>query len=529
MAVIHYVPISISGPDPVVLIISSAYSSLPAPGNRVGPSDAANMPTIQASTGNNAIKTADGAHNYRLVGLNIKAPTTLLQGSIVAIGGQETTLAEFPTDITIDRCIVRGDATVGARRGVQLDGIRCAVIDSYIYDCKEDGADSQAVWAYNTPGPLKIVNNYLEAAGENVMFGGADPSYTNAVPSDIEIRRNYFKKQPYASWAASWDIKNLLEFKNAQRVLVEGNVLDTNYSDAQSGFGVLITPRNQSGTASWCTTRDITLRHNKLLNSEQGITVSRTDSDYTSQDTYRVSVENNLFEIADMGGTWADWRTHQLLGGPIDVQFINNTFLYKSGTSIGQGNFMECPSPKALRTIWRNNIIFGDTLGNGIGAGTAGLNGHNDPYTFSYNMMVASAGSYTSPVANCQFPASIVAAKFVDYAGGDYALASDSPGHNAASDGGDIGANFTTLNSMTLHAIDGLWGSEPATYTDSSYTNAEMPRTYIDTTYRAQTGNVIYCNSGDNLQTKIDSAVPGDTIIVEAGATFTGSFILRNT
>ena len=58
-----------ANPDPVVLIRSSAYNSLPSPGNRVGPGDASNMPVIQASTGNSAFVTASGAHHYRLVGL----------------------------------------------------------------------------------------------------------------------------------------------------------------------------------------------------------------------------------------------------------------------------------------------------------------------------------------------------------------------------------------------------------------------------------------------------------------------------
>ena len=35
------------------------------------------------------------------------------------------------------------------------------------------GADTQAVISYHTPGPIKIVNNYLQAAGENILLGGA--------------------------------------------------------------------------------------------------------------------------------------------------------------------------------------------------------------------------------------------------------------------------------------------------------------------------------------------------------------------
>ena len=82
----------------------------------------------------------------------------------------------------------------GGRRGIALNGGAMAVVDSYLADFKEVGADSQAICGWNGPGPFKIVNNYLEAAGENVMFGGADPSVRNLVPSDIEIRRNTLTK-----------------------------------------------------------------------------------------------------------------------------------------------------------------------------------------------------------------------------------------------------------------------------------------------------------------------------------------------
>ena len=55
-------------------------------------------------------------------------------------------------------------------------------------------ADSQAINGYNGAGPFTIENNYLEAAGENVLFGGADPAVTNLVPSDIVLRRNHLFK-----------------------------------------------------------------------------------------------------------------------------------------------------------------------------------------------------------------------------------------------------------------------------------------------------------------------------------------------
>ena len=104
-----------------------------------------------------------------------------------------------------------------------------------------------------TPGPFKIVDNELEAAGENVLFGGARPTLVNNIPSDIEIRGNHFFKP--VSWMVAspsyggnhWTVKNLLEFKIAQRVLITGNILENNWVDAQTGFAFLVTPRPNMG------------------------------------------------------------------------------------------------------------------------------------------------------------------------------------------------------------------------------------------------------------------------------------------
>src|SRR5262245_31141431 len=53
-----------------------------------------------------------------------------------------------------------------------------------------------------------------------------------------------------------------------------------------------------------------------------------------------------------------------------------------------------------------------------------------------------------------------------------------------------------------------------------------LPQTYLDTTYAAQTGRTSSILAGGDLQAAIDSAQPGDTILLPAGATFTGNFVL---
>ena len=73
------------------------------------------------------------------------------------------------------------------------------------------------------------------------------------MPTGIEIRRNHFSK-PMAWKGSSWTVKNLLELKNAQDVVIEGNLLEYNWLAAQQGYSVLFTPRNQYGgnMTPWC-------------------------------------------------------------------------------------------------------------------------------------------------------------------------------------------------------------------------------------------------------------------------------------
>src|SRR5207244_4240898 len=127
------------------------------------------------------------------------------------------------------------------------------------------------------------------------------PSITNLVPSDIEIRQNYIFKQP--SWrGASWSVKNLLELKNAQRVLIDGNLLENNWANAQNGFGVLFTVRNQDGTAPWSTVRDVTFSNNIVRHTGAAVNILATDNLHPSQQTQRVQIKNNLFD--DVSTAW---------------------------------------------------------------------------------------------------------------------------------------------------------------------------------------------------------------------------------
>ena len=169
------------------------------------------------------------------------------------------------------------------------------MIDSHLSDFKEVGADSQAIAGWSGPGPYRIANNYLEGAGENVMFGGADPSIKDLVPSDIEIVRNHIAKPltwkigdpSYAGTA--WSVKNLLELKNARRVLIEGNLFERNWAARTDWIRDPVHRAEPgSGTAPWSAVQDVTFRHNVVRSSGSGINILGYDDSYPSQQTARV-------------------------------------------------------------------------------------------------------------------------------------------------------------------------------------------------------------------------------------------------
>ena len=112
----------------------------------------------------------------------------------------QNTIEKVPHDFVLSHLYVHGDALVGQKRCVSLNGASVTIRDSHISDCKGVGMDTQAICGWNGPGPYVIENNYLEGAGENVMFGGADPAIPGLVADGITFRHNMVSRP--MSWRA---------------------------------------------------------------------------------------------------------------------------------------------------------------------------------------------------------------------------------------------------------------------------------------------------------------------------------------
>ncbi|MGA2333778.1 MAG: hypothetical protein WBQ19_03970 [Terriglobales bacterium] len=277
----HYITVRTDTPD----------SKLPAEGTRISPAWAGvaslpgRPPFAQPSHGaakllaTLLVRRASGAivgDHIRFIGIEWTTPPDAEIGRIVT--------AEHSDHVIFDRNWVHpaDGREVGHGIGIIHGSHMIAVINSYIsgLNCiARTGkcTDATAVGGGSGDDPistLKIYNNFLESAGENILFGG---SAATQVPTDIEIRRNHLFRpmlwkegQPGYTPTASGEpyiVKNNCELKNAIRVLVEANLLENTWGGfSQTGYSILITPKNQASECPICRVNDVTIRFDRIRN-----------------------------------------------------------------------------------------------------------------------------------------------------------------------------------------------------------------------------------------------------------------------
>ncbi|MFN2567925.1 MAG: hypothetical protein ABR499_23290 [Gemmatimonadaceae bacterium] len=434
----------------IVIRSAAADANLPPAETRVTPSFAAVLPKLVSPNANAALRTAPGAHHYRVIGVELTvASNVMVNYGIVVLGTpNQRSLDQVPHDIILDRVYVHGHATLNTNRCVALNSAATAVIDSYLAECHAKGFDSQAICGWNGPGPFKIVNNYLEGAGENVMFGGADPSIPNLTPSDIEIRRNHFARPP--SWKGVWTVKNLFELKHAQRVLVEGNVFENHWADAQDGSAIVWKSVNENGGAPWSVTRDVTFRFNTLRNAGGGITLLARPQEFPAVRASRFKIEHNVFDSINVGPFTGHGRLFQVIQGVEGITIEHNTTFTPNMVLIFD------VLPQAANFTFRNNLttrgqygVFGSGKGEGLDAITFyAAPGHK----FERNVLIGPDNGAVYP-ADTFLPATVDEVRFVDYAGANYRLAPGSPYAKKATDGTDPGADIGAVAKATQGVV----------------------------------------------------------------------------
>ncbi len=429
-----------------ITVTTSALSSLPSEGVRVDPSYSRYMPKLVSPNDGPTVSTAPRAHNYRFVGIEFHPKERAYQWGLVMIGqGNETSLSVLPHDIVFDRVYIHGDSAVGSKRGIALNGASITVENSYISDFKSPDQDTQALAGWNGPGPFRIVNNYLEAAAENVMFGGAPAAIPNLVPSDITITHNYFFKPLYwnpgdPSYAhVRWSVKNSFELKNARRVLVDGNIFQCGGAHA-----ILFTPRTEERTNPWVVVEDVTFTHNIVRHAFAGVEITGHDDDGLGGRGADLTFRDNIFEdVKSTNWPGGNGRLWAIYNGASDVVIDHNTGFEDAVLIMTEG------PEKLAGLVFTNNIApFGRY-------GIMGLSGSD--LVMRRNVIYGDGrGNTSSPRPNDNFfPASIEQVGFADIAEGRYELLPTSRYKNKGTDGRDIGADLHAIQAATAGVMEG--------------------------------------------------------------------------
>jgi hypothetical protein len=421
-------------------------TTLPAEGTRVTPSMASSFAKLITPNSVPALftRTSGSASYYRVMGVEITSSASMTY-ALVNLGDYSRTagaITDYSQHIILDRTYIHGTSTMNLQRCISLNNRSSAVIDSWISECHYRYVDSQAIASWDGPGPFKIVNNHLEGASENVLFGGGDPRFTGVTPSDIEFRFNHVVKPLGWNSSGIWSVKNLFEIKNAQRVLVEKNIFENNWREGQDGFAIVLKSANQGGRCNWCVAQDLTIRSNLITNTPGAFNIMDVQAlnGGSAIPANDILIENNVFQNVAQSNLDGKRILFQLLGAIRDVQIVHNTGFTDDKIILFDG------APTTGLVI-RDNLFSRGTygvFGGNVGEGTRALAAYAPDGFFRGNAIIAAPGSQY-PSGN-SYPLSISSVGMIDYSGDNFTLSTSSPYYGSGTAGSMPGANLGALS-----------------------------------------------------------------------------------
>jgi hypothetical protein len=450
-------------------IVSSELSDLPASGNRVAPADESKMAIISTPNVAPALTFLPDSNHWRIIGIKITTSYVskntlywLVGMGLQPSGGWITSVSDLPDNIIFDRTYIYGSASTAIQRGIYANAQAFALVDSYCDEIVDSGADAQCINAVNGTGPFLIQNNFLQASGENIMFGGADPAITDLVPSDITIVGNLFQKN--TSWRGKIsDIKNFLELKNGQRLLIDGNVFQYDWAGGQQ-WSLLFRPVS-SGKAPWTVVQDVTFTHNIVQHVPDGLETAASDGSFPpAQPCARILVRNNLFTDVS-SASWGGSQGASFYAAS-NLTYVTHDIIFDHNTAFSDGKgLMLGDAGHVINFQFTNNLVeFGNygIFGSGVAQGSAVISAYSNNAFYDKNVFVAKTstglaayplGTLWSSVSSVKFANILGAAP--DYSG-NFELLSTSPYHAAGTDGKDIGVwDWTCLDADTSAALTG--------------------------------------------------------------------------
>jgi hypothetical protein len=436
---------------------------------------------FSSSSGSGPVTIAPGANHYRLIGLEVTRAES--PGTIYNLIGP----GDGPADhLVFDRMWIHGTPHSETVRGLMLSHLQyVGVVDSYFSDfhcVAKSGActDSQAIaggMGDDAMGPYKIENNFLEAAAECILFGGGGAT---ATPADIEIRHNHLFKpllwmrgvQGFLGGADgnAFIVKNLFELKNAERVLVEGNIMENTWGGfSQVGFAILLTPKNP-GMCPACKVRDVTIRYDRIAHCGAAMSIANgiSDNGVAAQEGGQYSIHDIVFddmkyeECQGCNGDMFQITTSVRSPPSLLLHAVSIRHVTIATNRARAGWIIAGPIGQKDMTF-QDNIVDAGTMGYAnAGGGEAQCYSHQpvmkgvldrcwSSYHFDHNVVMNAKPAHSWPSGNWPI-AGGEQVGFADWRGGvagDYHLRAQSKFKRKASDGKDPGADIDQVSSLT--------------------------------------------------------------------------------
>jgi len=364
-------------------VVNGVATWSPPPSRSLAGSSA--FPALASPNSAPTMDFSDNVAGWYFAGLEFTTtPTAQNVYPIIGMGEQTTSIAALPHNITFDRCLVHpapcpaSGLCNNVQRGLTLDAVNGSVILSNIWGIVATGMDSQGIMAYNTPGPLLIAYNEVEATGENIMFNtecppsgygpGVQGIPTCVVPSDVTIVHNHLIKQlAWRSLPAGCDpskyqcynVKNSFEIKHGQRMILDSNWFDTTFASGQLEF-IIVNCYIQGPFVCG----DLTVTNNLF---EHGPQIAALTGNGNAQTGQRMLFRNNIgvdISGVNFGGRGIFMQVQNTAWLTVDHNTIVNQ------PPLGMGfNFSDEPPSTDLHFTYTNNIQYGPFFANGMGPG----------------------------------------------------------------------------------------------------------------------------------------------------------------
>lgn len=416
-----------AGNEFVTIRTSAIDAQLPPVDTRLNPQKyGAVLPKLFPSNNEPVITAVSGAHHYRFIGVEFGG-TKDGAGNIIKIGStDERRLEDLPHHIEFDRVYVHGVSREGQRRGIAANGRFLKIVNSHISDIKRREEESQAIGIWATDGNIEIVNNYLEAAAENILFGGSG-SNLNLVPADCVVRNNWLNK-PLNWREEGWAVKNLFEIKNGQRIKIENNLMTNNWGSAQDGTAIVIKSTEDSGAGAIA--EEILFASNVVRGSGNALSVNGSEQ----KGGHRLTIRNNIFD--DING--AKWNGQGFFMKSADW----NGLVIENNTIVQTGNIANAYGV-VRGFVFRNNVLFEGEYGfkgDGAAAGKQTIDRYFPGGDVSFNAIINGSGSQYR--GKNMYPSSLRQLGFVNFEARDFTLRPESPMRGKGFQGKNIGADL---------------------------------------------------------------------------------------